>query len=114
VLAATLLDVTRSRRPPLPRSRLQRRGFAESYLGLSPFTYAERDIYAGRDDEIDEAVARLTSLGAQQVLLFVTGASGSGKSSFVQAGLLRDWKTGIASGTRQSNAPSFVRHTIRC
>ncbi len=63
-------------------------GLENPYLGLMPFTYDERDIYAGRDDEIDDAVARLTTPGAQQVLLFVTGGSGSGKSSLVQAGLL--------------------------
>ena len=63
-------------------------GLPNPYLGLLPFTYRERDIYAGRDDEIDEAVAALTALGAQPGLFFVTGASGSGKLSFVQAGLL--------------------------
>ena len=63
-------------------------GLANPYLGLAAFTYAERDRYAGRDAHIDDALAKLMTPGAQRVLLFVTGASGSGKSSFAQAGLL--------------------------
>ncbi|MEM7127577.1 MAG: hypothetical protein AAF702_14690 [Chloroflexota bacterium] len=64
------------------------RGLANPYLGLAAFTYSERDRYAGREDEIEQAVQRLTAPGSQRVLLFVTGASGSGKSSFAQAGLV--------------------------
>ena len=58
------------------------------YLGLASYTYATREYYGGRDEQIREAVARLTPPGAQVVLVFITGASGSGKSSFAQAGLL--------------------------
>jgi len=63
-------------------------GLKNPYLGLAAFTYAERDRYAGRKAEIDQAIAQLTDHGSECVLLFVTGASGSGKSSFAQAGLL--------------------------
>ncbi len=63
-------------------------GLANPYLGLSAFTYADRDIYAGREREIAEAITRLASPGRPTNLLFITGASGSGKSSFVQAGVL--------------------------
>ena len=63
-------------------------GLANPYLGMAAFTYAERHRYAGRDAHIKDALAKLTTPGAQRVLLFVTGASGSGKSSFAQAGLL--------------------------
>jgi hypothetical protein len=55
---------------------------------LAAFTYAERAQYAGRDRQIAEGIARLTTPGEQRVLLFITGASGSGKSSFAQAGLI--------------------------
>lgn len=58
------------------------------YLGLKAFTYADRALYAGRDTEIQRAVAYLTAPGEQRSVLFVTGASGSGKSSFVQAGVI--------------------------
>ncbi len=63
-------------------------GLLNPYLGLRPFTYEERDRYAGREKLTEEAVQLLVSPGEQRNLLFVTGASGSGKSSFVQAGLL--------------------------
>lgn len=63
-------------------------GLPNPYLGLRPFTYKDRSIYGGRDTEIQKAVQKLTHPGEEQTTLFVTGASGSGKSSFVQAGLL--------------------------
>jgi len=58
------------------------------YVGLASYTYATAAFYGGREQQVQEAVERLTADGAEQVLLFVTGASGCGKSSFVQAGLL--------------------------
>jgi len=64
------------------------RGLANPYLGLAAFTYADRARYAGREKQIALAVEKLATPGAQRALLFVTGASGSGKSSFAQAGLL--------------------------
>ncbi|MCB0110307.1 MAG: hypothetical protein KDE53_30515, partial [Caldilineaceae bacterium] len=64
------------------------RGLENPYLGLAAFTYAERDRYAGREAETQQALTRLTTPGSEQALLFITGASGSGKSSFAQAGLL--------------------------
>ena len=63
-------------------------GLPSPYLGLNPYTYNERGKYAGRDREIAEAVRELTQPDAQRTLFFITGASGSGKSSFAQAGLL--------------------------
>jgi hypothetical protein len=58
------------------------------YLGLASYTYATRAFYGGREQQVREVTERMTAPGAEPVLLFVTGASGSGKSSFVQAGLL--------------------------
>lgn len=58
------------------------------YLGLRAFRYEDRAIYAGREQLALETVQRLTTPGIQQTLLFITGASGSGKSSFAQAGLI--------------------------
>ncbi len=63
-------------------------GLADPYLGLASYTYETRDLYGGREEQIKQAVDQLTAPGAQQVLLFITGASGCGKSSFVQAGLV--------------------------
>jgi hypothetical protein len=64
------------------------RDLANPYLGLAAFTYAERAKYAGRERVVEQAVELLTTPGKQRVLLFITGASGSGKSSLAQAGLL--------------------------
>jgi hypothetical protein len=64
------------------------RGLPNPYLGLKRFTYADREAYAGRSILIEQAVERITEPGARQTLTFITGASGSGKSSFVQAGLI--------------------------
>jgi Cdc6-like AAA superfamily ATPase len=64
------------------------RGLQNPYLGLAAFTYAERNRYAGREQQVTEAVTKLTTPGEQRALLFITGASGSGKSSFAQAGLI--------------------------
>lgn len=63
-------------------------GLDNPYLGLAAFTYADSNKYAGREEQIQEAIAKLTTPGEQRTLLFVTGASGSGKSSFVRAGVL--------------------------
>ena len=63
-------------------------GLANPYLGLQSFTYADHAKYAGREKLIAETVARLTAPDDPLALLFITGASGSGKSSFVQAGVL--------------------------
>ncbi len=63
-------------------------GLANPFLGLRLFTYDDRASYTGRDQEIDEAVRKLTTPGEQQVTLWITGASGSGKSSFAQAGVI--------------------------
>ncbi|MCC6271669.1 MAG: hypothetical protein IT190_10360, partial [Microbacteriaceae bacterium] len=63
-------------------------GLTNPYLGLRAFGYADRSIYAGREQLAQETVQRLTAPSAQQSILFITGASGSGKSSFAQAGLI--------------------------
>jgi len=63
-------------------------GLTNPYLGLRAFRYEDRAIYAGREQLAEETVQRLTAPGAQQTLLFITGASGSGKSSFAQAALI--------------------------
>lgn len=64
------------------------RGCDNPYLGLSAFTYADANKYAGREKLIAETVTRITTPASPIPLLFITGASGSGKSSFAQAGLL--------------------------
>jgi WD40 repeat protein len=60
------------------------------YPGLRPMEADDAGVYFGRDDEIDQLEERLRSLrrvGAGKLLVIV-GASGSGKSSLIRAGLL--------------------------
>ena len=54
------------------------------YQGMSPFTEEDSERFFGRSDEINELVNRLHSSS----FLSVIGASGSGKSSLVLAGLI--------------------------
>jgi WD40 repeat protein len=63
-------------------------GLKNPYLGLSAYTYENRNAYGGRSEMIQRTVDIFTRPGEQRTLLFITGASGSGKSSFVQAGLI--------------------------
>ena len=57
---------------------------ASPFRGLLPFVERNAALYFGRDDEIAAFVERLRD----QPALAVVGASGAGKSSFVQAGVL--------------------------
>src|ERR1700712_579055 len=54
------------------------------YLGLGRFEERHQSFFFGRD----QLVAQLLSLIAERNLTLVTGASGSGKSSVVRAGLI--------------------------
>jgi tetratricopeptide (TPR) repeat protein len=59
------------------------------YRGLERFEYQHHAIFFGRDREVREAVQQLLRRETAGVPgLLVEGASGSGKSSFLQAGLL--------------------------
>ena len=55
------------------------------YVGLRPFTEAEALLFFGRDAHVRDLLAKLER---QQRFLAVLGASGSGKSSLVRAGLI--------------------------
>ncbi|SDS10401.1 DNA-binding transcriptional activator of the SARP family [Agromyces flavus] len=54
------------------------------YRGLQPFGVEDEDDFFGRDGDIDAALARI----ARSRFLAVSGASGSGKSSLVRAGVV--------------------------
>ncbi len=62
-------------------------GLPNPYLGLRAFTESERDIFAGRERIVQALVERLSRDDGDR-LLFIVGASGSGKSSLARAGLL--------------------------
>src|SRR5262249_23852155 len=54
------------------------------FPGLRPFEPHEAKLFFGRDEQGDELLARL----ARRRMVAVVGASGSGKSSLVRAGLI--------------------------
>ncbi len=59
------------------------------YKGLDPFTAQDERDYFGRESVIDELVTRIhQARDSRQRLTAIVGASGSGKSSLVMAGLL--------------------------
>jgi formylglycine-generating enzyme required for sulfatase activity len=77
----------------LEREGLKRRDFPlppEPYPGLNPFTAAYAAVFCGRDHEVDGLKALLAKQlqGNAQGFVLVLGASGSGKSSVVRAGLV--------------------------
>jgi hypothetical protein len=79
-------------------------GLANPYLGLRAFTAAERDIFAGRTRVVRTLVERLSNDDGDR-LLFIVGASGSGKSSLARAGLLPE----LADRLREVGQDSQLR-----
>ena len=67
------------------------------YPGLRPFTSDEAPIFFGRGREVDALVARLRDPARR--FLAVVGASGTGKSSLVRAGLLPRLANGAIEGS---------------
>jgi WD40 repeat protein len=65
------------------------------YMGLKPFSEAESDRFFGRDKFVEELLAA----GTDAPLLLVIGASGTGKSSVVRAGLIPAWKRKTDQGS---------------
>jgi WD40 repeat protein len=70
---------------------------AQPYLGLQTFQFEHADRFFGRDRLVAELAERL----GQAPFLAVLGASGSGKSSVVRAGLLPLLKAGGLPGSEQ-------------
>jgi WD40 repeat protein len=60
------------------------------YKGLDYFEEEDADLFFGREKLVENLVSRIT----QSQTLFVTGPSGSGKSSLVRAGLIHALKQG--------------------
>lgn len=60
------------------------------YPGFNAFDREHASVYFGRDDEIRDAIARLTHSRGTNThrLTVITGASGAGKSSLLKAGVI--------------------------
>ena len=87
------------------------------YVGMRPFTREDRAIFFGRTGYILDLAEHLRR-AEQPRLLFFLGASGSGKSSLLHAGLIPSLESGEllpatftkvkpSSSSRNSRAPSF-------
>jgi DNA-binding SARP family transcriptional activator/WD40 repeat protein len=74
-----------------------RRAIANPYKGLRAFTTADAGEFFGRDDAITELAGRL----ADRPFITVVGASGSGKSSVVRAGLVPRLRAGAVAGSER-------------
>jgi hypothetical protein len=68
------------------------------FPGLRPFTDKETAIYFGRSRETDDLVQQLVK--PEKRFIAVIGASGSGKSSLVWAGLIPRLQAGAFSGSQ--------------
>jgi hypothetical protein len=69
------------------------------YRGLQWFTQEYAPLFFGRDREVEELVAKMSQPGGRAML--VIGASGSGKSSVVSAGV---WKAIVKEGRLPGSA----------
>ena len=67
------------------------------YKGLASFEDADAALFFGRERLVGELAARTVSVG----LLAVVGASGSGKSSLIAAGLLPSLSSGLLPGSER-------------
>ncbi|GAQ69458.1 hypothetical protein ACKI1I_02405 [Streptomyces turgidiscabies] len=75
------------------------------YRGLAPFGSDDRDLFFGRD----ELVGELLRLVREHRFAVVFGASGSGKSSLLRAGLIPRLQQESACQVRQRSGPAVVR-----
>jgi WD40 repeat protein/DNA-binding SARP family transcriptional activator/serine/threonine protein kinase len=86
-----------------PRRRARR----NPYRGLAAFTEADRADFHGRDDVVEALVRAVAGNG----LIGVIGASGSGKSSVVLAGLLPALRAGAVPGSERWTVVRMVPGT---
>jgi len=75
------------------------------YLGLLPFDQAHAGVFCGRQQLTAELVVKLAGRLAGPAMVVVSGASGAGKSSLLQAGLL----PALAAGLQLAGSGSWPR-----
>jgi WD40 repeat protein/DNA-binding SARP family transcriptional activator len=93
-LAAAARRALEPTAPAAPRHVEER----NPYKGLRPFTEVDARDFFGRDVLIRRLIARLGEAGRGSRFLAVVGASGSGKSSVVRAGLVPAIRDGALGG----------------
>lgn len=81
------------------------------YRGLEHFGFEHRAVFFGRDDEVQACLTQLSQrANAGHPGLLVLGASGSGKSSFLEAGVLAGL---LAPPLEQGHPPLPLHETAR-
>jgi transcriptional regulator with XRE-family HTH domain len=78
----------RDGRTPGPGEAAVRRTRGCPYRGLLPFGESDAEVFYGRERLAAELAAKLAARAGRGGLVVVTGASGSGKSSLLRAGLV--------------------------
>jgi WD40 repeat protein/DNA-binding SARP family transcriptional activator len=96
--ADALAQVCRAALEPTATAAPRRVEARNPYKGLRPFTEADARDFFGREGLIRRLVTRLGEAGPGSRLLAVVGASGSGKSSVVRAGLVPAIRDGALGG----------------
>jgi DNA-binding SARP family transcriptional activator/tRNA A-37 threonylcarbamoyl transferase component Bud32/WD40 repeat protein len=81
---------------PGPRER----EIVNPYRGLQAFSEVDRAVFFGRDAVVDELAQRFGRDGVDGRFVVAIGASGSGKSSVVRAGLLPRLRAGAVPGSQ--------------
>ena len=74
---------------------------ANPYKGLEAFTEADQANFFGRRSVTDELVSQLGRPGTEGRFVIAVGASGSGKSSVVRAGLVPRLRSGAVDGSER-------------
>lgn len=79
---------------PVPSSTDQQDDEGSPYVGLRPYTLGDAALFHGRTAEVEHILARMAAHRSRP--LVVVGASGSGKSSLLAAGVAPRW---VAEGS---------------
>ncbi|PJF44778.1 MAG: hypothetical protein CUN55_02220 [Phototrophicales bacterium] len=78
------------------------------YMGLRPFEEADAPNFFGREQLVNQLIARMSEKGYGYRFLAVVGPSGSGKSSVVQAGLIPALRRGALRNSAQWYITEFT------
>ncbi len=85
---------------PQQLTSLPEMAFRNPYKGLKPYEYQDANVFFGRINEVDQLRDQLADQ-KHEGLLAVIGASGSGKSSLVRAGLFNRLRLNSIPGSRK-------------
>lgn len=107
ILQALLEGSTGSEKKSVSQERISWPDGKSPYRGLQWFTQEYALLFFGRDREVDELVAKMSEPGGRALL--VIGASGSGKSSVVAAGI---WQAVVKQG-RLPGSTQWIWHRIQ-